>query len=129
MFFRPPASTFSRGAKLLDTYFFLVFLVAFFFIVLLSLGLDLAAVLPGFLLTGITHLLLGSLLSDERENSCFVAPRKVIIEMRYVGIKSFVVSLERNFKAVDNCTVAQLSYRSVISPLELPTAHALRFPL
>jgi hypothetical protein len=34
-------------------------LVAFFFIVLLSLGLDLAAVLPGFLLTGITHLLLG----------------------------------------------------------------------
>jgi hypothetical protein len=37
-------------------YFFLVFLVAFFFIVLLSLGLDfvdLAAALPGFLFTGI----------------------------------------------------------------------------
>jgi len=54
-----PLALFSRGAKLLDNYFFLVFLVAFFFIVLLSLGLDLAAVLPGFLLTGITHLLLG----------------------------------------------------------------------
>ena len=46
---------FSEGAKLLRSYFFLVFLVAFFFIVLLSLGLDfdLAAALPGFLLTGI----------------------------------------------------------------------------
>jgi len=45
-----------REAKLLRGYFFLVFLVAFFFIVLLSLGLDfvvLAAALPGFLFTGI----------------------------------------------------------------------------
>jgi hypothetical protein len=52
----------NREAKLLKSYFFLVFFVAFFFIVLLSLGLDfdLAAALPGFLLTGIRTPPLGS---------------------------------------------------------------------
>jgi len=53
---KPSGYTF-RKARLLTNYFFLVFLVAFFFIVLFSLGLDLAATLPGFFLTGITHLL------------------------------------------------------------------------
>jgi hypothetical protein len=110
MSIRPRASTFTREAKLLDTYFFLVFLVAFFFIVLLSLGLDLAAVLPGFLLTGITHLLLGvRCYRMSAKTLVLLLPVKFIIEMRYVGIKSFVVSLERNFKAEENSIVIQLS--------------------
>jgi hypothetical protein len=54
---RPSESVFFRKARLLANYFFLVFFVAFFFIVLFSLGLDLAVALPGFFLTGITHLL------------------------------------------------------------------------
>jgi hypothetical protein len=52
-----PSGVVFRRAELLANYFFLVFFVAFFFIVLFSLGLDLAIALPGFFLTGITHLL------------------------------------------------------------------------
>jgi hypothetical protein len=51
------------------SYFFLVgFLVAFFFIVLFSLGLDFAAAIPGFFLAAIRVPPLGSLLPDEYQN-------------------------------------------------------------
>lgn len=52
------------------TYFFLVgFLVAFFFIVLFSLGLDLGAAVPGFFFAvAICVPPLGSLLPDEHRN-------------------------------------------------------------
>jgi hypothetical protein len=45
-----------------------VFLVAFFFMVLFSLGLDLGAALPGFFFTAIRIPPLGSLLPDELQN-------------------------------------------------------------
>ena len=51
------------------TYFFLMgFLVAFFFIVLFSLGLDFGAVVPGFFMAAIRVPPLGSLLPDEHRN-------------------------------------------------------------
>ncbi|MBV8054697.1 MAG: hypothetical protein JOZ29_17705 [Deltaproteobacteria bacterium] len=50
-------------------YFFLVgFLVAFFFIVLFSLGLDLDAAIPGFFVAAIHVPPLGSLLPDKHLN-------------------------------------------------------------
>jgi hypothetical protein len=51
------------------TYFFLTgFLVAFFFIALFSLGLDLVAAVPGFFIAAIRIPPLGSLLPDEHQN-------------------------------------------------------------
>jgi hypothetical protein len=47
-------------------YFFFVFFVAFFFMALFSLGLDLAVFLPGFLFAGIGTSS-ASLLPDERQ--------------------------------------------------------------
>jgi hypothetical protein len=44
------------------------FLVAFFFIVLFSLGLDLSAAVPGFFFAVIRVPPLGSLLPDEHQN-------------------------------------------------------------
>jgi len=44
------------------------FLVAFFFIVLFSLGLDLLAPIPGFFIAAIRIPPLGSLLPDEHQN-------------------------------------------------------------
>jgi hypothetical protein len=82
-------------------YFFLVgFLVAFFFaMVLFSLGLDLAALVPGFFFTGIEYPPLRSLLPDERKNcSLGRSPTDGIIEMRYALIKRSSTSIERNFK-------------------------------
>jgi hypothetical protein len=58
-----------RRAKAWLSYFFLVgFLVAFFFIVLFSLGLDLLAAVPGFFIAAIHIPPLGSLLPDEHHN-------------------------------------------------------------
>jgi hypothetical protein len=45
-----------------------VFFVAFFFMVLFSLGLDLAAALPGFFLAAMHVPPVGSLLPDEHQN-------------------------------------------------------------
>jgi len=57
-----------RRTKAWLNYFFLVvFLVAFFFIVLFSLGLDLVAALPGFFIAAIRIPPLGSL-PDEHQN-------------------------------------------------------------
>ncbi len=65
-------SVLSRKAKAWLTYFFLVvFLVAFFFIVLFSLGLDLAAAIPGFFFAAIRVPPLGSLLPNEHQNWLF----------------------------------------------------------
>jgi hypothetical protein len=44
------------------------FLVAFFFIVLFSLGLDLVAAVPGFFIAAILIPPLGSLLPDKHQN-------------------------------------------------------------
>jgi hypothetical protein len=62
----------NRKAKVQLTYFFLVgFLVAFFFIALFSLGLDLAAAVPGFFFAAFAAIRLpplGSLLPDKHQN-------------------------------------------------------------
>jgi hypothetical protein len=59
----------NRKAKAWLSYFFLVgFLVAFFFIVLFSLGLDLVAAVPGFFIAAIRVPPIGSLLPDEHQN-------------------------------------------------------------
>ena len=92
----PPRVNFSEGAKLLRSYFFLVFLVAFFFIVLLSLGLDfdLAAALPGFLLTGIRTSSRVRCCGLSLKNLC---PQCRSIEMRYVRIKTLCDSDRKKF--------------------------------
>jgi hypothetical protein len=85
-----------------------VFLVAFFFIALFSLGLDLVAELPGFFIAAI------------RNSSCWVAaaaraPEPLllarllrIIEICYESIKRFVKNLERNFKCAELLIVLDL---------------------
>jgi len=90
----------SRKAKACLSYFFLTgFLVAFFFIVLFSLGLDLLAAAPGFFIAAIRVPPIGSLLPDEHQNLCILPahlPR--IIEICYVKIKWISTNLERNSK-------------------------------
>jgi hypothetical protein len=62
-------SDINQKAKAWLTYFFLVvFLVAFFFIVLFSLGLDLDTAIPGFFFAAICIPPLGSLLPNEHPN-------------------------------------------------------------
>jgi hypothetical protein len=84
-------------------------LVAFFFIVAFSFGLDLAAALPGFRLTGIRIPPVGSLLGDERKALANSSPLNGIIETRYALIKTFADHLDRNFKAGEKQADARLS--------------------
>jgi len=74
------------------TYFFLTgFLVAFFFIALFSLGLDLGPDIPGFFFATIRIPPLGSLLPDERQNLRFILLAQIIriIRISSVRIKRF----------------------------------------
>jgi hypothetical protein len=82
-----------KGKDLLSYFFLVGFLVAFFFIVLFSLGLDLDAALPGFFLTGIRVPPLGSLLLDKRSELIDVR----IIEICYVRIKSLTEEFRKKF--------------------------------
>jgi hypothetical protein len=69
------------------------FLVAFFFIVLFSLGLDLDADVPGFFFTGMHIPPLGTLLPDEHQN----LPLSGIIEMCYVAVKRLAPNFKKKF--------------------------------
>ncbi|MGA2411490.1 MAG: hypothetical protein ABSG46_14025 [Candidatus Binataceae bacterium] len=85
-------------AKLFDYFFLTGFFVGFFFaaaMVLFSLGLDWAVLVPGFFVTAIRHPPLRTLLLDERLNRWMSSPLIVsgIIEMRYGGFKSLCLSL------------------------------------
>jgi hypothetical protein len=73
------------------------FLVAFFFIVLFSLGLDLVAAVPGFLIAAILVPPLGSLLPDEHQNRFNGSSLLCIIEIRYVLIKRFRAKFRKKF--------------------------------
>jgi hypothetical protein len=76
-------------------YFFLVvFFVAFFFMVLFSLGLDLDAAVPGFFFIGIRVPPVGSLLGDEHSEP---RPRNRIIEICYAAIKGSALKFRKKF--------------------------------
>jgi hypothetical protein len=74
------------------------FLVAFFFIVLFSLGLDLVAAVPGFFIAAIRVPPLGSLLPDKHQN-WLIWPTQLlrIIEICYVRIKRLTAKFRKKF--------------------------------
>ena len=85
-------------------YFFLVgFLVAFFFIALFSLGLDLTFAIPGFFFAAAIRLSSSWVAAAERASSRLRPLARIlpIIEIRYVRIKRSRSNLERNFKYGD----------------------------
>jgi hypothetical protein len=73
--------------------------VAFFFIVLFNLGLDLGAAVPGFFFTAAIRVPpLGSLLPDEHQNLVYLLAQMLrIIEICYVRIKYFAVKFRKKF--------------------------------
>ena len=82
---------------MLPYFFLVVFLVAFFFIALLSLGLDLLVVLPGFFLAGIRVPPVGSLLRDELQNLTYLSSSAHIIEIRYAISKRYGSQFRKKF--------------------------------
>jgi len=87
-----------RKAKAWLGYFFLVgFLVAFFFIVLFSLGLDLVAAAPGFFIAAIRIPPLGFAAAGRASELSHAASTVRIIEICYVSIKSFASKFKKKF--------------------------------
>jgi hypothetical protein len=97
----------NRKAEAWLSYFFLTgFLVAFFFIALFSLGLDLLAAAPGFFIAAIRFPPIGSLPPDEHQKRMFLPAHLLrIIEICYVEIKRISTNLERNSKYAELPTV------------------------